>query len=392
MRIAQVVATFPPYRGGTGNVCYQNAREMARRGHDVHVFTMARSGALARERVDGITVHRLRPLVRLGNAAALPGLVRALHGFDLIHLHYPFFGGEFAALAAKLWRTPLVITYQHDVFLRGAMGVIAYVMRQTAMRLALRWADRVLFSSLDYARASHIGPLLRGRAERIGELPNGVDTARFIPATSGRESRVSTRGTAEERVVLLVAGLDRAHYFKGVEVLLAALAALPTTIRGVIVGDGDLRPRYEAIAKTLGLAERVTFAGRVSDEDLPDYYRTADVTVLPSVTMGEAFGLVLVESLACATPVIASDLPGVRTVVDHGRDGYLAVPHDHTTLAATIARLLADEGARQTMGREGRKKVEARYDWASIGAQLDTCYSLVARSGKVCAPDFETSR
>ena len=87
MRIAQVVATFPPYRGGTGNVCYHNARDLARRGHDVHVFTMARDGVSTREVLDGMTVHRLRPLARLGNAAALPRLTRALRGFDLIHLH-----------------------------------------------------------------------------------------------------------------------------------------------------------------------------------------------------------------------------------------------------------------------------------------------------------------
>lgn len=371
MRIAQVVATFPPYRGGTGNVCYHNARDLARRGHDVQVFTMARDGVSTREVLDGMTVHRLRPLARLGNAAALPRLTRALRGFDLIHLHYPFFGGEFATLAAKLWRTPLVVTYQHDVFLKGMMGVVAYAMRQTAMRLTLRSAARVLFSSLDYGRASHIRPLLRGRADRVGELPNGVDTSVFTPGEPPAALRARYRPDDADRLVLLVAGLDRAHYFKGVEVLLAALAALPGNVRGVIVGDGDLRPTYEATARRLGLGERVSFAGRVSDEALPDYYRLADVTVLPSVTMGEAFGLVLVESLACATPVIATDLPGVRTVVDHGVNGLLVAPGDATALAGAIERIVGDEERCARWGAAGRAKAHRCYAWEAIGDQLE---------------------
>jgi glycosyltransferase involved in cell wall biosynthesis len=375
MRIAQVVATFPPYRGGTGNVTYHNARDLARRGHDVHVFTMARSGASQCEVLDGMTVHRLRPLVQLGNAAALPGLTRALRGFDIIHLHYPFFGGEFATLAAKLWRTPLVVTYQHDVFLGGAMGVVAYLMRQTVMRLTLRSAARVLFSSLDYGRASHIRPLLRGRADRVGELPNGVDTSVFIPGEPPVALRARLRPGDDDRLVLLVAGLDRAHYFKGVEVLLTALAALPGNVRGAIVGDGDLRPGYEATTRRLGLADRVVFAGRVSDEELPDYYRLADVTVLPSVTMGEAFGLVLVESLACATPVIATDLPGVRTVVDHGVNGLLVAPGDAIALSGAIERITGDIAGCERWGEAGRAKTRRCYAWEAIGDQLETMYS-----------------
>ncbi|MCB0002896.1 MAG: glycosyltransferase, partial [Anaerolineae bacterium] len=74
LRIAHVTATFPPYRGGTGNVCYHNARELARRGHDVHVFTSTVDGAPQRETRDGIEIHRLSPLVRVGNAPLLPQL------------------------------------------------------------------------------------------------------------------------------------------------------------------------------------------------------------------------------------------------------------------------------------------------------------------------------
>jgi glycosyltransferase involved in cell wall biosynthesis len=377
LRIAHVTATFPPYRGGTGNVCYHNARELARRGHAVHVFTAAGGGLSGDEDRDGITIHRLRPLLRVGNAPILPGLFPALRGFDVIHLHYPFFGGEISALAARLSHTPLVITYHQDVLLHGLMGAIERALRLTAGRATLRSAARLLFTSRDYGSASYVQPLLRGRQERIGELPNGVDTAAFRPGSGDSELRQRHRLDAEDRVALLVAGLDRAHYFKGVDVFLRALAQLPATMKGVIVGDGDLRASYETSAAALGLTERVRFAGRVSDDDLPRYYRLADVTVLPSVTMGEAFGLVLVESLACARPVIASNLPGVRTVVSHDRDGLLVEPTDPASLARALNTILHDRERSRAMGAQGRAKVEALYDWTQIGARLEALYREV---------------
>lgn len=377
LRVAQVTATFPPYHGGTGNVCYHNAVELVKLGHEVHVFTVARPGAPRREECDGLTIHRLRPLVRAGNAALLPGLLWALRGFDVIHLHYPFFGGEVTTLAARLYRIPLVITYHQDVFLDGLHGLIERVMRRSAGRATLRAAARLLFTSLDYGQASYIRPLLQGREEAIDELPNGVDLATYTPGEVPADLRARHNLLCTDKVALLVAGLDKAHYFKGVDVFLSALAWMPPHVKGVIVGDGDLRETYQVAARVLGVDSRVSFAGRVSKEDLPRYYRLADVTVLPSVTMGEAFGLVLVESLASGTPVVASDLPGVRTVVTHGSDGLLADPNNPASLAGAIGWILRYEGRQHVMGMSGRMKVEQAYDWRQIGRRLESVYGQV---------------
>lgn len=380
MRIAHVTATFPPYRAGTGNVCLHNARELAQRGHDVHVFTALVVGAPPLERSDGITIHRLRPLMRVGNAPLLPGLLTALHAFDVIHLHYPFFGGELTTLAAISRRVPLVVTYHQDVFLSGAMGAIERVLRYTVGRATLRAAARILFTSRDYGRASYVQPFLKGREHQIGELPNGVDVQTFTPAPATEALQRRHCIGPDDRVALLVAGLDRAHAFKGVHNFIGALALLPTNYKGVIVGDGDLRAAYTARAQSLGIADRVVFAGRVADADLPDYYRLAHVTVLPSTTMGEAFGLVLVESLASGVPVIATNLPGVRTVVDHGIDGLLVPPNDIDALTDAIQAILRDPPRGHAMGVRGRAKVEQRYDWRSIGAQLEAVYHQVRRT------------
>lgn len=392
MRIAHITATFPPYRAGTGTVCYHNARELARRGHDVHVFTAVNGGAPAREEMDGFTVQRLRPLVQVGNAPLLPGLLRALRGFDVMHLHYPFFGGEMATVAAYARRTPLVITYHQDVLLHGALGLAATVLRHTAGRMTLRSAARVLFTSADYGRASYVRPMLRGREQTISELANGVDVQRFRPPVDRAALRAQHGVADDERVVLLVASLDRAHYFKGVGVLLNALAQLPPSFRAFIVGDGDLRASYVQHAAKLGVTARVQFAGRVADDTLPQFYQMADVSVLPSTTMGEAFGLVLIESLACATPVIASDIPGVRTVVEHGSDGMLVPPRDSHALAKAIQAVTANEDQRRAMGERGRARVEAHYAWEQIGARLEALYYQVLNREPVPAHLYARAR
>lgn len=385
MRVAHISATFYPYQCGTANVCYHNARELADLGHDVHVFTAAHSDAPANEKRDGFSIHRLSPLVQVGNAPVLPQLLSKLRGFDVIHLHYPFYGGEITTLAAKLHRTPLVITYHQDVFLVGLMGLVEKILRSSVGRLTLRAADKLLFTSKDYGQASYVRPMLDEREHAIGELPNGVDITRFSISDPPIDLYSRYNLTSDDKVALLVAGLDRAHYFKGVNVFLEALKELPPTVKGVIVGDGDLRSMYEATANKLGLSARVFFAGRVTDVELPDYYRLADVTVLPSITMGEAFGLVLIESLASGTPVIASNLPGVRTVVADGRDGLLVDVGDITDLGAKLRTILSlSASERQQMGLAGRHKVEKRYAWSQIGKRLAGIYEeLLSSEGRI---------
>lgn len=378
MLIAHVTATFPPYRGGTGNVAYQNALELIHRGHEVHVFTALSSNVDLEEFNSGIKIHRIKPIFRTGNAIFLPQLLSRLQGFDVIHLHYPFYGGEFVALASWLRQIPMVITYHQDVLLDGLLGLLEKLMRCSLEKMVLRQASRLLFTSQDYFQFSHARPLLGKSKELVKTLSNGVDINHFSPGLPPVDLSARLKPTPDTRIVLMVAALDHAHYFKGIDIFLKSLSGMPAWVTGVIVGDGELRSVYMRQARSLLLGNRVHFAGRVSDDVLPDYYRLADVTVLPSVTRGEAFGLVLLESLACATPVVATNLPGVRTVVDHGKDGYLAQPGDPMDLSEKLSHLLKLPAAQlRDFGWNGRKKVEQKYGWNVIGNQLVAIYQEI---------------
>lgn len=388
LRIAHVTATFPPYRGGTGNVCYHNARELARRGHDVHVLTAAVAGAAAREQRDGFTVHRLRPLVQVGNAPLLLGLLPQLRGFDVIHLHYPFIlGAELARLASLAYRIPIVVSLHNDLIGDGGRAWIFALYQRLSAALTVRHAARLCAVSLDHYQSSRLCRALAHRAPRVVELPNGVDLARFHPEAPTRDIRELYGIPARARLVLFVAALDRAHHFKGLDRLLRAFTALPPDVWLLVVGDGELRQEYRRQAQAQGIADRVVFAGAIDHEQTPPFFRSADLTVLPS-SPPESFGLVLIESLACGTPVVAGNIPGVRTVVDHERTGLLVDHAAPDALPAAIRRVLDDADLRREMGRQGRARVEAHYNWERIGARLEAIYCEVCGPSRAHEPVY----
>jgi glycosyltransferase involved in cell wall biosynthesis len=245
-------------------------------------------------------------------------------------------------------------------------------------RRILQRASRVLATSKDYALASRLAPLAEARPGLVGELPNGVDVDRFHPGIDGSRVRDRHGLRTDEPTILFVGALDRAHYFKGIPTLLQALACIPDPgVRLLVVGDGDLRTAYQDQAAELDLEARVTFCGRVPDAELPVHYAACDLLVLPSTTMGEAFGVVLLEAMACAKPVVASNLPGVRSVVTHGVDGLLAESGDVNDLTSKMQSLLDSPGQCREMGERGRAQVVDKYDWRAIVSRLERIYTEV---------------
>jgi glycosyltransferase involved in cell wall biosynthesis len=376
------VATFPPYWAGTGNVAYHNALELARRGHEVTVVTGEVPIGEHRDPPE-IAVLRLPTPFRIGNAPLTPGLLSELTRHDLVHLHWPFiFGADLTCLTCRLGGVPYVVTYHHDLRadLRWQFGPY-----QAALGpLVLRGAARVLPVSLDHFRASPMHRWLAGRPERVGELPNGVDVERFRPDVDGRAIR-ARHGIADGAFVVGYLGaMDSAHPFKGVSVLLEALARVrrPETFL-LAVGGGDRQPQYRAQAEALGLGDRVRWTGVAPAAELPQHVAAMDVLAFPSLGFGaESFGIVLIEAMASGKPVIATSIPGPRAVVADGVDGWLVPPGDPEALAARIVELGEDAGRRARMGKAGRRKVEGRYDWRRLAERLEGEYRIALGAGR----------
>jgi glycosyltransferase involved in cell wall biosynthesis len=268
-----------------------------------------------------------------------------------------------------------VVTYHNDLLAPGLRGAAFRLYNGLSQPLVVRQAARLIVTSHDYACHSFLSvadPL----QQEVVEVPNGVDRDVFHPAHEADGECLAVLGVPTDRpVVLFVGAMDRAHFFKGIPILLRALSQVPD-VHAVLVGDGDERQALHAMAER-AVPGRTYFTGSVSLPRLINLYQNATVTVLPSTTRGEAFGMVLLESLACGTPVIASALPGVRTVVSDEVDGYLVPPGDPTALARAIDRVCSSTTDRIRMGASGRSKIVARYTWDSVGQRLEQVYLSV---------------
>lgn len=352
-----------------GTVAKAMVDGLSQRGHHVTVMTPDYGGAVHAQ----ANVVRVKPVFSSGNAAFVPNLYGLLPDTDIIHLHYPFFGGaETAAyFASRHPQTKFFVTYHMDTVGVGAKHLFFQGYKNLFMPSILFRARAVTVSSLDYAATGALASVLPRLP--VTELPFGVE-ARFVPT-----QRVNADETSRPMRLLFVGGLDAAHYFKGLHVLFAALKGLSDQQRRAvlldIVGDGDRRGFYEALVRDADMGPNVRFLGALSDEALVTTYQQADVTVLPSIDRSEAYGMVLLESMACGTPVIASRLPGVRTLVEEGKTGFLVDAGDAQALGQRIATCIQSRTKLSAMRESASRRVEERHRWPGIIERLETLYT-----------------
>lgn len=366
--IAHIVSTYPPYKGGMGNVAYQMVHELRKKDYSASVLTPLLNGKPASDKLE--QVIRLKPWFAFRNSAFVPSLHRHLKQFDIIHLHYPFYGGA-ELVAFYKWlhkkKKPLVISYHMDVEGKGLLKAFFSTYKYTCAPFILGSADKIIVSSLDYAEESSY---LRSHMNKVVELPFGV------PEKFSRPIEIIREKPNDRFDMVFVAALDASHYFKGLDFLLKAIASLPQKykVKLNVVGDGELREYYQTEAKALGIESIVEFLGRVDDEKLRRLYMHANATVLPSIDRSESFGLVLAESMASGTPVIASRLAGVRSLVDHSQTGILVKPGDTNDLAQAI-KYMHDNPARvRRMGENGAILIDENYRWPVIMNKLEALY------------------
>lgn len=380
MKIAHIVCRFPPYYSGMGNVAFEMANAQIRQGHEVRVYTPQFEGPAEAEVA---IATRLKPGFKYGNAAWLPGLSRELAQFDLVHLHYPFFG---TANVVRRWKKknpqiPLVVTYHMDNRAQGWLGLFFKYYAAFWLPKILGVADALHSASFDYLNASDAKKLYQAKPAVWYEVPFGVDTKRFLPRAKPVDWLAATGLNPQAPTVIFVGGMDRPHFFKGVTVLLDALTVVKNSglvVQALLVGDGDLRAEFENRAAGLGIGDRVRFLGQVSDADLPLVYNAADLLILPSTTRGEAFGMVILEAMASGLPVIATDLPGVRTLALEA--GIVVEPRNVTDLAEALYGYFARGNDQSNWGARARHIVEQKFDWDVVNKQMFEVYKKAATS------------
>lgn len=383
MKIAHLVTVFPPYKSGIGNLCYQEVMELVKLDHEVTVFTPDYGGTKLPITNGKLQIIYLKPAFKYGNAALVPSMVKELNNFDVIHLHYPFIGGAEKLLFSKI-KKPIIIQYHMDLGMPKAFSFLIKPYNLLIAKNIFKKADKILVSSYDYAKSSRqLGNFFKKNKEKFIELSYSVDANRFKPQVKRNDLLKKHNLTEKDKIILFVGGLDKAHYFKGIDILLQATADSRLKIldlRLIIVGKGSEKTKYEKLAEKLKIKDKVVFADNVDNQDLPDYYNLADIFVLPSINRLESFGIVLLEAMACGKPCVASNLAGVRTVVDDAKTGFLIEPGNVNDLAEKIKNIFENEVLTKEMSMTARAKVETKYNQDKIIKELEKIYVSLAKN------------
>jgi glycosyltransferase involved in cell wall biosynthesis len=205
-------------------------------------------------------------------------------------------------------------------------------------------------------------------SEQIRVIPNGVDLAEFDQLSNETIAEAGKLWPPAANKLLFVGRLDEA---KGIDLLLRALASLPDTALLIVGPDAGAGEKLKQLSQELGLTGRVNFAGAIPRSLVCGAFRACDIFVLPS-RYGENFGIVAIEAMAAAKPVVVSDCGGLPTLVTEGENGLLFPAGAADKLQAALQQLLSSSELRGALGAAGRKKVEAGYTWDKVAqAYLD---------------------
>jgi len=359
-----------PRAGGAELHLHEAFGRLAARGHRVTALVSGWPGCAPTTVLDGIEVHRTGGRETFSWAAP--------------HYHRRFLADQaFDVVVEDLNKVPLftpcwagapVLLLVHHLF-----GHTAFHAASTPVAVATVLLERTI------PRVYHGRPVVtvsestrddlarRGLvSSRVDVVPNGIDLGHFAPGPEGERY--------QEPTLVFVGRLNR---YKGVDIVIRALAKLAErgrVPRLMVAGSGEERDRLEGLAEQLGVADRVSFLGYVTEERKLELFRRSWIHVLASEK--EGWGLSVLEAAGCATPTVASDAPGLREAVVDGRTGVL-VPHgDVGALAAAIDRMLSDPQGRRALGSEARRYAEG-FTWDACADGIERALHRVVAHARL---------
>ena len=367
-RVLHIGKFYPPVRGGMEQVLASLCQATKDRV-DNEVLAFSGSRTTSRDVVDGIPVTRLGSVAPARSTPIAPAMLQAIRRStaDVIVLHEPNPWGLLSCAIARP-SAPLVV-YFHSEVVRPALQYSLFY-HPMASAVYSR-AARIVVASPPMAQRARA---LRPYQDRISVIPYGTDPRAWAATPAVGERARQIRESFGDLSLVLFAG--RFVRYKGCDVLLRALQG--TDAAAVFAGDGPLREELISLCGTLGLSNRVRFAGQVAPEELLALYHAADLFVLPSVTRAEAFGFVQVEAMACGTPVVSTNVEsGVPWVNQHGVTGMVVEPGSVTALRDVLRSLLSDRMTRERMGEAARRRVEQEFTLTLMGDRGTALYEAL---------------
>lgn len=335
MKILYTPPRFYPYIGGVENYALGLAKKLSN-DNDVEVVC-ANEPKSNLSNINGVHVKRLISFFKIANTNItflLP--IRLLKiDFDIIHSYLPTpWSADISAIIAKLKNKPFVLSYCNDLVGKSLLSkIIIFLYNHTLLRLTLFLADKIIIIGPDYLKHSRF---LQPFQNKVTFEPIGIDTNKFL-CKNFKKNKNS---------LLFISILDKFHTYKGLDDLLRAIEIVKKTIPDIMLtigGKGDMIKYYKQAAKNLQIENNVNFVGFISDDQLVDFYNRHGVFVLPSNEKQEGFGIVLLEALACGTPVITTNLVGIANDIRNTNCGIVIKSNNVNQLAKSIIGILVNQ-------------------------------------------------
>jgi rhamnosyl/mannosyltransferase len=381
LKVMHIGKYFPPFAGGMETYLRDLMTAQVRLGIAVTALVHRSAVSLrsSDERVElagqRVPVTRAAVWARFVFTPISPGFAWLLNRLikqqrpDILHLHVPNVSAFWVLLLPSARRLPWVIHWQSDVPVTARhRGIrLFYRLYRPFQSALLRRSKAIIVSSPPYLSSSEA--LLPYR-HKCHVIPLGLDPANLGDVTGHRKR---TRGGT-----LRVLAVGRLTYYKGLEYLIRATATLEK-IETHIVGSGELAASLQKLAGELGAADKVSFHGYLSQQELAGQFSDCDCLCLPSVERTEAFGMVLLEAMYYGKPTIASNVPGsgMGWVVDDGVTGILVTPENTQSLAEALSRLQNDIETGDRMGAAGRQKFDRLFHIDRSATAISELYTLL---------------
>jgi glycosyltransferase involved in cell wall biosynthesis len=345
MRILTALTYYRPYVSGLTVYVERLAHAWARAGHQVTVLTSQYDSRLPRrEAIDGVEILRVPVALRVSKGVIMPTIgreaTRAVRESDVVSVHLPQFDAAGIAVRGRLQHKPVVLTYHCDLRLpRSLLSPAAMIAVDLANRVAAAAADRVVAYTEDYAQHSRF--LSRQRA-KLRVIPPPVEV---VEPTAQAQAAFRRTLAGNGPFIGMAARLATE---KGVEVVVEAMPRILERHPGAcvlfagqhenVLGEAEYARRLAPLIA--GLGDAWAFLGVLDPGQMATFFRACDVTILPSLNSTESFGLVQIESMLCGTPVVASDLPGVRQPVLTTGMGRIVPRRNAAALANAILEVI----------------------------------------------------
>jgi glycosyltransferase involved in cell wall biosynthesis len=377
MKILQVCNYFSPEHGGTAVSPFRLSLELAKKGHDITIFTSdykISKDWLEKASKSNIKVHAFKTWINITGFQVTPSLFftgKIIKSFQIIHMHnYRTLQNIIVYHYAKKYHIPYIVQARGSLTTFFQKGLLKRIFDIIWGNRILRDAVKLIALTKDEAKQY---VQMGTKEEKVTILPNGINVSEFENLPEKGVFRKQWQIHVNEKVILFLARINK---IKGLDILLKAFYQLVKNnpeVKLVIAGPDDgYLSRVQSLIQSLGIQNLVILTGPVYGNDKLSAYVDADVYVLPSYY--EIFGNTVIEALACGTPVIVTDRCGTAESINEENAG-LVVTHDSQQLGSALASILAkNEREKCSMGKKGIALVKNKYNWRNIVNELEMIY------------------